>query len=165
MPRELRDNVEGGIFHIYARGNDRGLIYRDDADYLAYLGLLGRTIARTRWACLSYCLMPNHVHLLLETPSPNLSSGMQLLHGRYASRFNARHSRSGHVFQGRFGAGRIESDRHLRTVAGYIAQNPVEARLRSRPEDWPWSSYRGLIGDPVPSWLSLGRQRRLFDGA
>ena len=163
MARELRENVAGGIYHVFARGNRRALIYYDDYDRLTYLTVLGKVIEATHWNCLAYCLMENHVHLVLETPSPNLSAGMQRLQGRYAQRFNLRHGHTGHVFQGRFGAIRVTSDGQLRAVAAYVARNPVEARLCRRPEDWPWGSARGLAGQPTPNWLHLGRLRELLD--
>ena len=89
---------------MFARGNDRQAIYRDDDDRRLYLDPARRTVARKRWRCLAYCLMDNHVHLLIETPEANLGAGMQWLHGLYGRSFNDRHGRSGHVFQGRYGA-------------------------------------------------------------
>ncbi|MDX6671359.1 MAG: REP-associated tyrosine transposase, partial [Solirubrobacteraceae bacterium] len=81
MPRKLRQDVEGGVHHVYARGNDGRLVYRDDLDRVMYLRMLGRVVRRNAWRCLAYCLMDNHLHLLIETPKPNLGSGMQWLHG------------------------------------------------------------------------------------
>jgi REP-associated tyrosine transposase len=105
-----------------------------------------------RWNCPAYCLMGNHVHLLVETPEANLAAGMQLLHGVYAQRHNRRHRRSGHLFQGRFGATRLRSDEQVSQVVLYIAQNPVEAGLCARPEQWPWSSWMGAAGfEPATS--------------
>src|SRR3954454_20748947 len=101
MPRKPRVELAGGVHHVYARGNAREDIYRDDVDRRMYLHTLGREVARWKWRCLAYCLMSNHVHLLLETPEPNLGRGMQRAHGTYARLFNRRHARVGHVFQGR----------------------------------------------------------------
>ena len=115
-----------------------------------------------RWRCLAYCLMDNHVHLLIETPEANLGSGMQWLHGFYAQAYNERHGRVGHVFQGRYGAVRITSDEQLWTVAAYIANNPVEGGLCARPEDWPWSSHAAaILGRPSPDWLDVERLRTM----
>ena len=132
--------MPGGVYHVYARGNARMRIFRDDTDYLLYLELLRRVAHRWRWKCLAYCLMPNHVHLLIETSEPNLGEGMQRLQSLYAQAFNATYGRSGHLFQGRFGAVRIKSESQMTTVIDYIARNPVEAGLAEQPEDWPWSS-------------------------
>src|SRR5690242_13743227 len=104
MGRKPRENVANGVYHVFARGNSRAPIYLDDDDRRIYLWMLARVVLRQGWRCLAYCLMTNHVHLLLETPEPNLSHGMQQLHGGYALSFNARHGRIGHVFQGRYGA-------------------------------------------------------------
>jgi len=157
VARKPREHLAGGIFHVYARGNARDAVYRDDADRLAYLRMLGRTVSKMGWWCLAYCLMDNHVHLLVETPQANLSRGMQRLHGGYAQAFNARHGRSGHVFQGRYGAVPMKSDGQLWAVAAYIARNPLEANLCERPEDWPWSSYRSTFGAATPDWLAIDR--------
>jgi REP element-mobilizing transposase RayT len=92
--------MENGIFHVYARGNDRQAIYRDDGDRATYLRLLERVVRRQEWRVLAFCLMDNHVHLLVQTPHADLGRGMQRLHGHYAQTFNARHGRVGHLFQG-----------------------------------------------------------------
>ncbi len=155
MPRKPRENYEDGIYHVFARGNDRREIFGDDTDRLVYLRLLGSVTQAMKWTCLSYCLMRNHVHLLLGTPDANLSAGMQRLHGCYAQAFNARHGRVGHVFQGRFGAKLIATDAQLQVTAAYIAHNPVAAGLCRRPEDWRWGSYRAILGGPSPSWLNV----------
>jgi REP element-mobilizing transposase RayT len=137
----------------------------DDRDRQVYLQLLAQVIRVKRWYCLAYCLMNNHVHLLLQTPEGNLSSGMQRLHGGYARAFNARHGRVGHVFQGRYGAVRIESSERLCVAAAYLARNPVEASLCRRPEDWPWSSFHATMEArvPSPSWLDKRRLLLHFD--
>ena len=163
MPRKHREDFEGAIHHVFARGNDRQPIFVTDSDRLIYLRMLQRVIGRMTWRCLAYCLMENHVHLLLEAPLGNLSAGMQLLHGRYAQDFNQRHGRVGHRFQGRFGAVRIESDQQLWAAAAYIGRNPVAAGLCERAEEWRWSSYAATLGrEPVPQWLDLARLKALL---
>ena len=131
-------------------------IYANDADRWRYLGILGRVTERMDWMCLSYCLMGNHVHLLLETRSPNLSAGMHRLHGAYAQYFNRRHVLSGHLFQGRFDSPRIESDPQLWMTAAYIARNPVDAGLCREAADWPWSSHAAIV-EGRSSCLDRGR--------
>jgi putative transposase len=159
MPRKPREELAGAIHHVFARGNAQQAIYRDDADRERYLVILGKTVARQRWRCLSYCLMDNHVHLLVETPLPNLGNGVQWLHGLYAQAFNQRYRRSGHVFQGRFGAVRVKSDAQLLMLARYIARNPVEGGLCGEPEEWPWSSHATVTRDTYssPPWLDTHR--------
>ena len=161
MARRLRENVEGGSYHVFARGNDRGAIFRDDFDRRRYLKLLGEVVTGREWGCLAYCLMDNHMHLLVETPGADLSSGVQWLHGRYAQAFNLRHHRDGHLFQGRYGAVRMMSNRQVLTVASYIAMNPVEAGLCRQPKEWKWSSYGALMTRQAPRWLDGGLLRGL----
>jgi putative transposase len=162
MPRRPREELAGAIHHVFARGNAKQAIYLDDADRERYLALLGRAVVRQRWRCLAFCLMDNHVHLLVETPVPNLGRGMQWLHSLYAQAFNQRHSRAGHVFQGRFGAVRMKSDAQLLLVARYIARNPVEGGLCGEPSDWPWSSHATGFEQPGPAWLDTPRLLDFF---
>lgn len=153
------------MHHVYARGNDRRRIYLDNLDRATYLILFARVVRRMRWRCLAYCLMENHVHLLIETPEPNLGAGMQRLHGNYAQTFNERHGRSGHVFQGRYGAVRVTSDEQLWAVVRYIVRNPVEAGLCEHPDDWPWGSHAAVLGESAPSWLDIERLMSCFEAA
>jgi putative transposase len=166
MARKPRIEVAGGVHHVYARGNDRCSIFRDDHDRYRYLRLIGTVVALRGWRCLAYCLMTNHVHLLFETPEANLGLGMHQLHGEYARLFNKRHERSGHLFQGRFGSVFIRDDAQLWAVAAYIAVNPAEAGLCQVPERWRWSSHAamaGLVG--APSWLDVDRLMSHLSGA
>ncbi len=158
MGRKAREDEAGAIHHVYARGNNRQRIFEDDFDRVAYLGLLADAVGRMNWRCLSYCLMPNHVHLLVETPAANLAGGMCRLQGQYARRFNRRHRRSGHLFQGRYGSTRIHDDPHLWMVVAYIARNPVTSRLCGQPHEWSWSSHAAIVDRaPRPAWLDVSR--------
>jgi putative transposase len=162
MARNPREEAPGAVQHAYARGNRQQRIYLDDEDRWMYLALLGGVIKRSRWRCLSFCLMDNHVHLLVETPAAGLGTGMQRLHGLYAQWFNRRHRRSGHLFQGRFGSVQMASDAQLLETARYIARNPVEAGLCRDAADWPWSSHRAAVRDAAPVWLDTGRLLEYF---
>jgi putative transposase len=155
VPRKPRAEVEAGLFHVYARGNNKRLIFRDDHDRGTYLRILRSTVRHLRWRFLAYCLMDNHVHLLLETREANLGIGMGRLHGSYAQHFNSRHGTSGHLFQGRYGSARITTDEQLWTVAVYIAMNPVEAGLCRYPDDWPWSSHPMVLSESAPDWIDI----------
>lgn len=159
-PREL---VEGGIYHVFARGNDRQAIFRNDLDRHLYLRGLRGVVETSRWSCLAYCLMSNHVHLLVETPQANLDRGMQRLHSAYAQGFNWRHGRVGHLFQGRYGAVRIATDGQLCLVAAYIARNPVVTGYCRHPEDWRWSSFRSIFGPSATPWIDSARMLNFFD--
>jgi putative transposase len=162
MPREARAEVEPGIYHVVARGNRKQDIYVDDTDRLRYLRTLELVVRRMDWMCMSYCLMGNHVHLLIETRTPNLGAGMHRLHGKYAQAFNRRHSYVGHLFQDRYKPSRIESDVHLWMTARYIALNPVAAGLCLKPEEYPWSSHAAVAAGRSPEWLASDRLESYF---
>jgi REP element-mobilizing transposase RayT len=157
VSRKPREELEGGLYHVFARGNAKQLIFLDDCDRRTYLLLLGREIERRNWKCLAYCLMENHVHLVLETPDANLGRGMQRLHSAYAQFFNERHERVGHLFQGRYGAVRIETDEQLWTALAYLAANPVKANLCDRAVDWQWSSCGHVLKGESAGLIDLGR--------
>src|SRR4051794_38755157 len=157
MARKNRMEVEPGVAHVYARAIDGSTLFVDRADRETYLRRLATVVERCSWQVLGYCLMGNHVHVLVETREPNLGFGMQLLHGPYAQRFNRRHGRAGHRFKGRYGSVRVTSDAQLWTVARYIAMNPVDAGLCRRADQWPWSSHAAAAAGAGPAWLSLDR--------
>jgi putative transposase len=154
MARPLRCQFPGALYHITARGNARATIFHGSYDYEAFLELVEIVVGRYSWCCHAYCLMGNHYHLLVETREATLCAGMRHLNGLYAQGFNRRHGREGHVFQGRFKAILVEGEGHLLRLARYIFRNPVRARLCVRPADWPWSSYRAMLGAPFPSCLT-----------
>jgi hypothetical protein len=107
--------------------------------------------------------MPNHYHLVIQTPVPTLSLGMHRLNGMYAARYNATYEHSGHVFQGRFHAELVRSDEHLLEALRYVALNPVRAMLARSPETWRWSSYGATAGlRASPEWLAADRVLGLF---
>jgi REP element-mobilizing transposase RayT len=162
MPRSPRAELAGGIHHVYSRGAVRQQIFRDSMDRRRYLALLARTVRRTSWRCLTYCLMGNHMHMLIETPEPNLGRGIQWLHGTYAHAFNRRHAGSGHVFQGRFDSKGIFSDAQFWITVRYILHNPVKAGLCATPEAWPWSSHALLVDGISPSCLDAPRLYSYF---
>ena len=147
---------------MYARGNNGELIYRSDADRSFYLRLLEEVVVFCKWRCLSFCLMPNHIHLLVETRAANLGKGMHALHSRYVPRFNKRYGRGGHLFQGRYGSKRVLTDAYFWTAARYIARNPVEARLCAAPEEYAWGSHAKIASGEPPPWLDVERLLDLF---
>jgi putative transposase len=164
MTRPLRIEYDGALYHITSRGNAGEKIFLADRDRLGFLDVLGGVVSRFGWVCHAYCLMSNHYHLLIETPSPNLSRGMQLLNGVYTQRFNRQHKRSGHVFQGRFKAILVEKESHLLELARYIVLNPVRAKTVRSARDWPWSSYRATSGQvEVPKFLAIDWILSQFD--
>ena len=107
--------------------------------------------------------MPNHYHLLIETPDGNLSRAMRQLNGVYSQAFNRRHAKVGHVMQGRYKAIVVEKDSHLLEVCRYIVLNPVRARLVLSPGEWRWSSYRSQVGETrAPKFLTVDWLLRQF---
>jgi REP element-mobilizing transposase RayT len=148
---------------VFSRGNARQIIFRDDHDYVGFLSILERATTRFGWYCHAYCLMPNHLHLFVETPEPILAAGMRHLKGSYAQRFNRRYDRDGHVFQGPYGSKLVETDEYFVGLCRYVAWNPVEAGLCRSPFEWPWSSAAATAGyvDPPP-FLTVTRIHEHF---
>ena len=154
MTRPLRLEFPGALYHVTSRGNRRNAIYRDDADRLAWLRVLGRVCQRHQFVIHSFCQMTNHYHLLVETVEPNLSTGMRQLNGLYSQYFNWRHSLAGHLFQGRYKAILVQKETYLLELSRYIVLNPVRAKLVSSLEDWKWSSHPYFASaEQPPSWL------------
>jgi REP element-mobilizing transposase RayT len=125
---------------VFCRGVAQSNLFLDQLHFTVFMDKFDAATARFEWICHRFCLIPNHYHLVIEATRPNLSRGMHRLNFTYAQWFNALHGRVGHLFQGRFGAYIIESDRHYDAVLRYVDENPVRAGLCARPEDWPWSS-------------------------
>jgi putative transposase len=139
MPRQPRTHLGDGAYHAFNRGVAKMTLFYDGADFGGFRALLESVACRFRWVVHTYCLMPNHYHLVLAAPQRDLSADMHRLNGLYARGFNDRYERVGHVFQNRFGARAIEGDAHVEAVCNYVLENPVRAGLCERPEDWPWS--------------------------
>ncbi len=157
MPRPLRIEFEGAIYHLLNRGDRREPIFRDDADRHRFLETLGETCAKTEWQVHALCLMRNHFHLVVETPQANLVAGMRWFLGTYTNRFNRRRKLVGHLFSGRYKALLVdaESPGCLRTVCEYVHLNPVRAKLLSPKQplrDYVWSSYPEYLKPPRRRW-------------
>lgn len=145
-----------------SRGDHRETIFRDDADRSRFLETLAETCTKTSWQIQAYCLMPNHFHLVLETPQPNLVAGMKWFLGTYTGRFNRRHAMVGHLFSGRYKSQMVSGNGgYLRTVGDYVHLNPVRANLlpATRPlSDFQWSSFPAFIlATKRPDWLRVDR--------
>jgi REP element-mobilizing transposase RayT len=156
MARPLRIEFEGGVYHVTSRGDGREDIYLDDADRVMWLEVFGEVCKRFNWLCHAYCLMTNHYHILIETPDANLSRGMRHLNGVYTQRFNRKHGRVGHVFQGRFKAILVDKQAYLLELSRYVVLNPIRANMVKAITDWPWSSYLPMLGLALrPEWLNV----------
>ncbi len=145
MARPLRLQFPGATYHVFSRGNNRGQVYLTDRDRIKFIELLGRLNEKFAVRIFAYCLMPNHFHLLLETPLGNLSRAVQYLNSTYTAFFNHAHDRTGHVFQGRFKSILVEKDSYLLELTRYIHLNPVATDLSRSPHRYRWSSYRSYL--------------------
>lgn len=157
MSRPLRIEYPGAIYHITSRGNAQSAIYMTDKDRKAFLIIFGKVCERYNWKCYAYCLMSNHYHLVIETVEANLSRGMRQLNGVYSQTFNRHHLRAGHLFQGRYKSILVEKDSYLLELIRYVLLNPVRACMTKTAGQYPWSSYRAMLGKvSVPDWLNKG---------
>jgi len=146
MVRPIRIEFPGAVYHVTSRGNGRADIYLSDADRELFLEVLEHVVDRFGWICHAYCLMTNHYHLMIETPKGNIIQGMRQLNGVYTRRFNVKHGRAGHLFQGRYKAILVEKDSHLLSLCRYIVRNPVAAGMVRDVSEWDWSSYQATVG-------------------
>jgi REP element-mobilizing transposase RayT len=170
MPRKLRVQYAGAIYHLMNRGDRREPVFLDDQDRRRFLETLAEACQKTGWQVHAYCLMPNHFHLVVETPGANLVAGMKWLMGTYTARFNRRHQYSGHLFSGRYKALIVDGsgDGYLKTVCDYVHLNPVRAKLLKREQPvqaYPWSSWPEYLKPPKRRfpWLRLDRLQGEYD--
>lgn len=157
MARQLRIEFSGAFYHVTSRGNEQKEVFKSQKDREKFLDYLAT--ASTRYGAIihAFCLMSNHYHLFLETPGGNLSQIMRHINGAYTTYFNVKRKRAGHLFQGRYKAILVEADAYATELTRYIHLNPVRAGMVIRPEDYPWSSYQGYIGQTAPpEWLRTG---------
>jgi putative transposase len=146
MARLARVIVPGLPHHVTQRGNRRMQVFFCDDDYLLYLDLLRERCHKAAVEIWAYCLMPNHVHLILTPSTPDgLARALGETHRRYCGVINARLRVTGHLFQSRFGSV-VMDEAHLMAAVRYVALNPVRARLVARAQDWRWSSVRAHLG-------------------
>jgi len=164
VPRKLRVEYPGAIYHVMNRGDRRESIFKDNVDHRRFLETLAEACGKTDWQMLAYCLMPNHFHLVVETPQANLVAGMKWFMGTYTSRFNRRHKLFGHLFSGRYKALIVDGsgNGYLRTVCDYVHLNPSRAKLLQKEESlrtYRWSSFPEYLKAPTkrPAWLRVER--------
>ncbi|MHA1629742.1 MAG: REP-associated tyrosine transposase [Candidatus Heimdallarchaeota archaeon] len=165
MARPLRIEFKGALYHIISRGNERREIFLGDDDYEIFLDVLEEMSDRFEVDIFAYVLMSNHYHLLIRTNQKNLSKSMQWVGTTYTRRFNLKHSRSGHLFQGRFKSILVQNDAYLMQLSCYIHRNPLRAGLVNRLADYRWSSYRSYAYKASPvGWLNTDLILSQFKG-
>ena len=160
MPRQVRIEYEGAIYHVMARGDHREMIVRDNEDRTRFEKSLEEVVGKMGWRLYAYVLMGNHYHLVFKTPEPNLVRGMTWFQSTVTKRYNARHKQRGHLFSGRYKAVLVEENDYLTTLIHYVHLNPVRARLvrvSDGIENYPWSSLADYTKPPTKrrSWLAV----------
>lgn len=146
MPRKPRVEVEGGLYHVIARGNNRQTIFHTDEDHKKFLALLAAQKAKLPFYLYSYCLMSNHFHLLMERQAEAVGRIMQRVLTGYSQYYNRKYRKVGHVFQGRYKAVLCQSDKYLAELVRYIHLNPVRAKMVRKAENYAYSSQRPYLG-------------------
>lgn len=145
MPRKARGKSSTGVYHTIVRGVGQKDIFHDKEDRKRYLEILKNVKHTTPYTLLGYCLMTNHVHLLIKEGQDAIGKVMGSIGISYAYWYNKKYQRVGHLFQDRYKSENVEDERYLLTVLRYIHQNPVQANMVKAIGDYPWSSYRAYI--------------------
>lgn len=128
------------------RGIRRQPIFNDDMDYQVFISIARCALEKNACTLHAYCMMTNHFHMLLETDNIEIGKYMKQLASSYAIYFNRKYSFKGHLFEGRYKACLVKDDSYFLQTSRYIHLNPVKAKMTEHPEDYPWSSYRTMIG-------------------
>jgi putative transposase len=143
MPRKPRELVDHGVYHVIQRGNHRKRVFEEESDYRYFLNLLRKLKTHYPYSLFHYCLMPNHVHLMLEIErGTNLPKLGQVLFKSYSKWHQPRYQLSGHLWQGRFKSPRVDRESYFLELGRYIERNPVRAKMVADPIGYQWSSYR-----------------------
>ena len=158
MARPLRTDFPGAFHHVTNRGARRQDIFYCPQDRQAFLRLIAKAHQRFGILVHSFCLMTNHIHLIVETPEGGLSRALHLIESAYVQGFNRRHGLDGPLLKGRFYSRLIQEDLYLKLAVRYVERNPLQAGLAEHPINYPWSSYRLFAARPsvMPDWLSSG---------
>ena len=149
MPTIKRKWYPGASYHVTARGNHRNDIFKDEEDFVHYLTLMKETLEYyiyDKYVIISYCLMDNHVHLLIKTEEKPLGQFIGRINSKYAKYYNKKYNYIGHLFQDRYFSELIESDSQMLETSRYIHLNPVRAKMVEKPENYEWSTYSMYIG-------------------
>lgn len=150
MPRQARKKSESGIYHVMLRGINQQQIFEDSEDYEKFLQILKECMVVSGYKLFAYCLMGNHIHLLIKPEQEPIEQIFKRIGGRYVYWYNIKYQRVGHLFQDRFKSEPVEYDSYFLTVIRYIHQNPVKAGLCKNIKDYKYSSYTEYISN---SWI------------
>jgi putative transposase len=164
MPRPLRVHVENGVWHVTHRATDSEIFFREPDDFRDFLDLLGAVSRWARWILHDYCLMTNHLHLVVKTPLDTLPVGMCRLMSTFVEGVNAKYDRRGALVQGRYKARLVDTDDYWSNCLQYVAYNPVTAGLCERPDEWPWSSYARRLNPSIEDMWGPGPDTSYVDG-
>ena len=148
MPRSARKMSDSCIYHVMLRGINRQDIFEDEEDFLRFLAVLKECKEISGYELYAYCLMANHIHLLIRTGKEPLDLIFKRLGSRFVYWYNLKYRRTGHLFQDRYRSEPVEDDSYFLTVLRYILQNPMKAGLEKTPGLYPWSSYNCYTGKP-----------------
>jgi REP element-mobilizing transposase RayT len=145
MSREARQKSSTGIYHVMLRGINKQDIFNDDEDRIKFCEILRKNKENSAYSLYGYCLMSNHVHLLLKEEQDSISRVMKRIGTSYAYWFNTKYERNGHLFQDRYRSERVDDERYLLTVLRYIHRNPIKAGIIAKADQYSWSSYFDYI--------------------
>lgn len=160
--RKPRIWYPGAIYHVMERGVRRLEIYRDDTDYQVFRAIMKNALEKNECVVHAYCMMNNHFHILLETSETKIDKFMHQLASCYAMYFNRKYKYKGHLFEGRYKAYLVKDDAYFLQTSRYIHLNPVKARIVEHPEDYPWSSYRAMLGMDDDEITQINRTQAYF---
>lgn len=156
MPRQQRIKSSTGVYHVTMRGVNKADIFLDQEDYETYLNYLQNMKATSHAEIYAYCLMTNHIHLLIKETDEDLGLSFQRLGAGFVGWYNRKYERVGHLFQNRYGSEVVETDAYLLMVMRYIHQNPVKVGLVNKVAEYPWSSVHEYKGHARICHTELG---------
>ena len=147
MARVARLVSDSGYYHVMARGNNKEMIFKNPSEKQYYLDELEQAIEEGSLTLLSYCIMDNHIHLLINSDIDSMADAFRRINLKFALRYNKKYKQAGHVFQGRYKSEVVNTDQYLLSVIRYIHNNPVKAGIVFKAENYKWSSYRDYLNN------------------
>jgi REP element-mobilizing transposase RayT len=145
LPRDARNRSESGVYHIMVRGINRQAIFEDDEDIQRLLETIARYKEICKYELYAYCIMSNHVHLLMKETGETISNAVKRISGSYVYWYNKKYERCGHLFQERYKSEAVDNDEYFLTVLRYTHQNPIKAGIAKDISAYKWSSYNEYI--------------------